>query len=887
MADAFEFVEAAGGIQSYIHKKNGLKCLVAEDHSAPVATLMVTYHVGSRNEGIGYTGSTHLLEHLLFKGSTNFNKDNGKSIWSLLQAVGAQINATTWNDRTLLPIEHIDMAAAIEADRMRNAFLNESDKNSEMTVVRNEFERGENDPMQALDKAIWAAAYVAHPYHHSTIGWRSDIENVPIQRLKDFYQTFYWPNNSTLTIAGDMSTPDALALAEKHFGSIPPSPHPIPPMYTAEPPQEGPRRVVVKRPGQQVVVAIAHKTPRALDKDSYPLLVMARVLGVGKSARLYKRLVDTAVCTRVMADNEAFRDAGLFSVAAFLTPAAKAEDVESQLLEEIEKIKESGITAEELERAKQQIRANNAFSRDGTYSVASRINEAIAIGSWRYYTDLPANVEAVTLDDVQRVAKRYFDEDWRTTGWFIPKMEKDKNIGLPDSEKVPDVVDGRFAAGDKSKGLAAKAKSEDDPGNGTIASRIVEMKPLEGCTLYAMPTPAKDIIKIQGSLLGGELFSKPMVTSVFAAMLSEGTKKRTKFEIGELLENRGASLSFDGESDVYRIKLSGRCLKEDLGVVLELLGEMLREPRMDAADFENTKKRMVTNLTKRKENTGFMATQRVFQELFPPEHPNYARPIDEDIEAVKAMSVEDLLDFHSKIGLGDLTVVAVGDVNPALCSDLLKKSLGGWQTTKFKIEPPKTKAAPPHHQDIVVQMPGKTSCNVAFALPIGIDREDPDFWPLYLSSFVLGGNFSARLMQTVRDRDGLTYGINSSVAGTEDRADGVFQVMATFAPALIEKGVASTMEQLNLWAKDGITPAELEEKKKTVTGTYKVRLATCDGLASAILTNANRRKPTSYLDDFSSIVNAVTLADVQRAMKRIDVAKLTVVKAGSIDGAKL
>ena len=232
----FEFIKTSEGIDEFILSKNGLTVLLLEDHAAPVTTVMVTYHVGSRNEAIGYTGSTHLLEHLMFKGSKNYNKENGKAIWTELQSIGAQINATTWNDRTnyfeVVPSEYLEKAIAIEADRMRNAFLRDEDRQPEMTVVRNEFERGENSPFDVLDKNIWATAYQAHPYHHSTIGWRSDIENVSTERLKEFYNTYYWPNNATVTIIGDIEKGSALKHINKYFGQHTKSEHDIPEMYT-------------------------------------------------------------------------------------------------------------------------------------------------------------------------------------------------------------------------------------------------------------------------------------------------------------------------------------------------------------------------------------------------------------------------------------------------------------------------------------------------------------------------------------------------------------------------------------------------------------------------------------------------------------------------------
>ncbi|SVC05538.1 uncharacterized protein METZ01_LOCUS258392, partial [marine metagenome] len=277
MNKMFNQVKKSGGITEYQHKKNALTVLLLENHNAPVITFMVTYRVGSRNEAIGHTGSTHLLEHLMFKGSEQFNKESGTAIWNVLQDVGAMINATTWFDRTnyfeLLPKEHLLQAVKIEADRMRSAFIRDEDRKSEMTVVRNEFERGENDPWEGLDKNIWATAYQAHPYHHSTIGWRSDIENVSTERLKDFYNTFYWPNNATVTVIGDFDKASILILLDQKFGSISKSPHTIPEMYTTEPVQEGPRRIIVKRAGEMPIIGIAHKIPEGRNKDIYALQI--------------------------------------------------------------------------------------------------------------------------------------------------------------------------------------------------------------------------------------------------------------------------------------------------------------------------------------------------------------------------------------------------------------------------------------------------------------------------------------------------------------------------------------------------------------------------------------------------------------------------------------
>ena len=421
----FKFIKASGGIEEYRLTSNKLRVLTLEEHSAPVTTFMVTYHVGSRNEAIGHTGATHLLEHLMFKGSKKYNKENNTAIWTELQNIGAQINATTWNDRTnyfeVVPSEHLERAIAIEADRMRNAFLKDEDRQPEMTVVRNEFERGENSPFDVLDKNIWATAYQAHPYHHSTIGWRSDIENVSTKRLQEFYNVYYWPNNATVTVIGDFEKKRTLALIKKYFGAHGRSQQAIPEMYTEEPAQEGPRRIMVKRAGQTGIVGVGHKTPEGLNQDIYALQVLGKILTEGKISRLYKRIVDPGLATSLFMYDFPFKDCGMFISYVFLTPETDHSSVEEIILGEYRQIIKEGIKQKELDRAKAQIKANIAFSRDGSYAVASALNEAIAIGDWTFYSTFMDHIIKVSRKDIRRVAEKYLIEDQSTTGWFIPQ----------------------------------------------------------------------------------------------------------------------------------------------------------------------------------------------------------------------------------------------------------------------------------------------------------------------------------------------------------------------------------------------------------------------------------------------------------------------------------
>ena len=420
----FSFVKSAGGIEEYQLDSNGLTVLLSPDHSAPVVTFEVTYRVGSRNEVTGTTGATHILEHMMFKGSENFNDPKGNSVKQFLERVGGQFNASTSVDRTnyfaTIGRDSLEGYIAIEADRMRRLWLHEADRQSEMTVVRNEYERGKNDPDSVLVEEINAAAYEALPYHHPTIGWKSDIEHVPIEKLREFYDTFYWPNNATVTVVGDIDKAAALGLIKKYYGGYPKSPKPIPAIYTEEPAQSGARRVVVKRPGELGTVMIAHKVPDGRDADQPALEMLDAILSSGKNARLYRSLVDKGVALNAGSGTDLHRDLSLHTVYATLAPGSTLEQVEQALLNEVEKIKTDGVTPAEIERVKQQYVAADAYKRDGTAAVASELNEWIAVGDWTLYVTFPQKVQEVTPADVQRVAAKYLLEDQSTTGWFVP-----------------------------------------------------------------------------------------------------------------------------------------------------------------------------------------------------------------------------------------------------------------------------------------------------------------------------------------------------------------------------------------------------------------------------------------------------------------------------------
>jgi zinc protease len=549
-------IDSAAGIDEY-RMRNGLKILLRENHSAPVVSFMLVYRVGSRNEAVGHTGSTHFLEHMMFKGTKKFNPASGSGVMETFSRVGALLNATTWLDRTnyyeCVPSEYLQLCIQVEADRMRNLNLRQEDRDSEMTVVRNEFERGENNPGSALSKELTALAFREHPYHHPTIGWRTDVEYVPLERLKQFYDTYYWPDNATAIVVGDFDSDKTLRLIEKYFGKIPKSPKPIPQVYTVEPPQEGERRVELRRAGDLPQLIMGYHTPQADHKDTYALSVMQSVLGDSgkRSSRLYKALVEQGLATSCYASNGEFRDPFLFTLGATLAPGKTFEEVESVIYAEIDRLTKEDCSEEELYRIKQSNRKGTILSNADPQSFANMICASESVATWRWLVEYDDNVDAVTPADIRRVASTYFDKTNRTVAHFIPT----------DTER-PRMEFGNPNNGKQQQRQKAAAKVEqkriDLPKPGSSGSNFAQRVHKEvlpnGMTILVLTNPGTGSVAVHGALSGGDCFAssdRTMTPTVASTMLTRGSQNYTKEQLAHILEEMGIRFGFG--ADRYKV----------------------------------------------------------------------------------------------------------------------------------------------------------------------------------------------------------------------------------------------------------------------------------------------------------------------------------------------
>ncbi len=863
----------AGPIQS-LTLANGLKVILVENHAAPVVTWVVTYKVGSRNEAVGWTGSTHLLEHMLFKGTKNLGKGQ---ISQLLQRNGAQFNATTGTDRTnyyeTYSSDKLEMGIRLEADRMRNSLIPDGERQSEMTVVRNELERGESNPDRTLFQAVSAQAYKSHPYHHPTIGWRSDVEGVSTERLREFYDTYYHPNNAVAVLVGDFKTAEAAKLIEQYFGPIPAAKH-IPPMYTTEEPQEGERRFTIRRRGETNLVHSAWHIPDVNHQDLAPLKVLETLLDSGKTSRLHRALVEKELATEAWAYCGIQRDPSLFWIGTTVRPGVTHETIEKAALAEIDKLKQEPVTTAELQKAKNQAEAGYIYGTDGTSGLAISLGEYEAMaGDWKRAFTLLDEIKKVTPQDVQRVAKTYFGQDTRTVGWYVatpdgPVRKPPQNAGSGKAVASTEPVKP-LPYFDYEKRPIAERKL-------TLPKRKVLAN---GMTVLVLENKSNPTVAVSGFLRTGGVHDpkgKEGLASMTAAMLDEGTAKRDKFAIAEELESVGSSVGFSGGTESTGI--SGRSLAKNLDRTLGVLAEELMQPSFPEAELAKVKANWIASIKQAEDQPDTRASRAFNHAIYPKGHPYYDLEPAEQIKAIESLTVADLQDFHRKhYGPNAMTLTVVGDVSAEAVFAKLEKVFASWpQVTVRPTEIPDvpTVAA----SKAVVPMMDKTNVSILFGNPTTIKRQDPKYYAAKLANYILGGHpLSARLGVKLRDEMGLTYDARSSV--NPSFGAGTWTATVTVNAANVGKTLDALKGELNRFVAKGVTADELSQAKTAFIGSNAVGLATNGGMASSLSNIEMYGLGLDFWSRYPKLIQAVTLDEVNavaRQMVRPEVADLAI-----------
>jgi zinc protease len=769
-----------------------------------------------------------------------------------------------------------------------------------MSVVRNEYEIGENDPGRALSKALIAAAIVAHPYHWNTIGYRSDIEGVSTEKLREHYRNFFHPDNAEAILVGDFSPPKALALFDRGFGAFPRSRNPVPKVITVEPPQEGERRVIVRRPGEVGLIQLAYMRPGSLHADFIPLDVLAEILGDGVNARLYQALVEKGLATDVSADNYTLTDPYPILFAATVAPGVGHEKVEAALKAALYEVAAKGVTGEELARAKKQIEVAVIRSRDGTYEYASNLGEAVASANWRWSVTYVDQMKKVTADDVKRVAAAYLVPDHATVGWFVPVHDEGQT---PASGTAPKKGSGGAALPDKRPGAggsapaaaaqtpaaaarapAAAAQTPAVPAS-SFAARTYHRVLANGITLDVVENHAVPTVAVQGLVLAGRVVApagQPALPQLTAMMLSRGTKAHDKRAIAARLDDAGAQIRIS--SDLMGANIVGSGLSRDLRLLLGTLTEELREPAFSDSELVKAKRELSAAVLRASEDTFQRAYDRLTQLSFAEGHPYRAPTKEEMLASIDRVREDDLRAFHTDRYVGaSTTLIVVGDVDAPAVAALVDSLLGGLSKGERPARPTARTEAGASGREAVT-MRGKANMDIVYGQASGLRRTDPDYEAALLANAALGqSDLSSRLGVRVRDTEGLTYSIFSRFAMT-DLIDGVFVADIKVAPQNLEKALRSAREVMEKYAKEGITQSELDVQKNFFAGNFQVRLGTNTGVGSALLTAERFGFGPSYLDEYPGRIRAVTREQVNAAIRaHLRPDRLHLVVAGDLD----
>ena len=872
-------ITSVEGITEY-HLANGLRVLLFPDPSKATVTVNVTYLVGSRNENYGETGMAHLLEHLVFKG-TPTHRDIPKE----LTEHGARPNGSTWLDRTNYfetfqsSEDNLKWALDLESDRMVNSFIAKKDLDSEMTVVRNEFESGENNPLGVLRERVMSTAYLWHNYGKSTIGAKSDLENVNIERLQAFYRNYYQPDNAVLLVAGKIDEAKTLAMINERFGRIPKPTRVIQKTYTLDPTQDGERSVTLRRTGDVQVIIAAYHTPSAGDSDEAPLDVLAQVLTDTPSGRLHKALVETKKASFVFGDNSTYYEPGMITFYVQVPKDGNLDEAKDILLKNVEEFTKTPPTQEEVERAKtSQIKQYDLLLNQSD-RLGLSLSEYMAAGDWRLFFYQRDRIKKVTTVAVRNVAEKYLKTSNRTLGLFYPTL-------TPERAEIPAPVNVAELVKDY-KGQAAASQGEVfDASPANIDARTIQFTTPAGLKVALVPKKTRGA-SVQARLtlrFGNEdsLMNKGTAGSLAASMLMRGTSSLSRTEIKDQFDKLKAQVSISGGDE--QLQVGVETTRENLPAVLRLLGQVLKDPSFPATEFETLRTENIDGLEQQRSEPTFQGSMAIQIHLnaFPKGHPRHVDSIDESLAQLKAVKLDEVKAFYKGFyGASNGEMALVGDFDAKEIQTEVNELLGGWKSPApfTRIQDRLSKAAPINQS---LETPDKANAFFIAAMPLAIKDTDTDYPAMVLGNFMMGGGFlNSRLATRIRQKEGLSYGVGSMFrAGSQD-AVGSFGAYAIYNPINVVKLEAAFKDEIAKALKDGFTADEIKAAKSGWLQSQQVSRSQDRELAGRLASNLFNGRTMAYSTDLETKVEALTGEQILAAMRKfIDPAGLSIVKAG-------
>ncbi|MDT0557212.1 pitrilysin family protein [Ichthyenterobacterium sp. W332] len=857
------------GITEYM-LDNGLKVLLFPDNSSQTITVNITYKVGSRHEGYGEKGMAHLLEHLVFKGTPN-HPDIPKE----LTARGARPNGTTWYDRTNYfetfnaTDDNLEWALDLEADRMVNSYIAKKDLDSEFSVVRNEFESGENDPTGVLMEKVISSAFLWHNYGQSTIGNKSDIERVPIENLKAFYKKYYRPDNAVLMVTGKFETDKTLDLIEKKFGVLKNPATPLNDVPTVEPPQDGEKRVELSRVGDLQLVSALYHTPAGSHVDYAPMALVENILTDQPSGRLYKALVEGEKASSIWSFSPFTKEPGFMYFNVDVPSDKSLADAETTLLNALDGLRQNPITEDELKRAKaNMVKQMDQIMRNSSY-LGTFTSEFIGAGDWRLMFIHRDRIESATLEQVNDVMSRYFINTNRTVGNFVP-TKTPMRIEIPHTEGLEDLVTSYKGKEAMDAGEAFDVSYEN------IQNRL-ESGMLSGANIeygFINKNNRGETVNISFTFRNGsvdDLMNKGSVANYTARMLNKGTKTKTRQEIEDKLSELKSSISFSGSNGRTSAYIGST--KEHLMETIALMTEMLKSPAFDQAELDKLKTQDIANIERNKTEPQYLVQKRLgeINQNFKKGHPMYNMTMEEEVAAINNVTVADMQAYYDEFyGISNnATLVAIGNMDQKAVMAYFEKEFSDFKSdlAYSEIKNPYSGNKPTNEK---IKTPDKKNAFTLGFLNFECSQYDKDYAALQVAGSVFGGGFlNSRIATRLRQQDGVSYGAGGGVNVDSDKADknSVMYIYAIYAPENEVKVQKGFKEEIARFIEGGITQQELDDAVKGWVQAQSVSRAKDNELASTINNNLYFDRDMMFQKNIEEQVKSLTVEDVNRAIK--------------------
>jgi len=878
------------GITEYSYT-NGLRVLLLPDSGSSTITVNIVYLVGSRHEGNGETGMAHLLEHMNFIKSTH-----DRNIKKELEDHGARWNGTTDYDRTNYyetvnaSDENLKWALGLEAERMVNMRIEKQLLDTEMTVVRNEFERGENSVAGVLEERVLSTAYLWHNYGKSPIGSRADIERVPINRLAAFYQKYYQPDNAVIMIAGQIDPSQTLATVARTLGAIPRPTRKLDETYTVEPAQDGERTVELRRVGKGKNLIVAYHGPAMAHPDAASLEVMSGILaGRGGTGRLDKALIDTKKALTVGMSLEELHDPGVVLLRATLSDDQSLDEVKKIMFDTVAGLTREAPTKEEVDRAKTRIIQNMDRSFANSQQLAMQLTEVIADGDWRLLFTNYEEIKRVTTEDVTQAAKTYFKDSNRTVGAFLPET-------TPDRTTVPTAPAMEALLSSYTPDIKVDTGEALDPSPAAIEKKIKRSTLPGGFRLAVLPKGTRGN-RVQASMtmrFGDErsLAGQSAAAQMAEALLMRGTKNKSRQQLQDEMQKLNATINVGGRGGgggLASVNASISTTAENLIPALRLALEILREPAFPASDFDQIRKQRIAQIDRGRTEPNTLVSQTLQSDLssYPRSDVRHIRTIDEEIEDLNKITLDDVKQFHQRFyGASQGELVVVGKFDTAAVEKAAADLLGTWKSAS-----PYQRIAS-NYKDVQrintkIETPDKENAQFSAGIRLRMRDSHPDYAAMVMANYMFGGGITARLPDRVRNREGYSYSVSSSFSAPVDGDAAVFSASAISNPANTPKVEASFVDELTRTVRDGFTAAELSAAKKAIRDERIGSRSSDAGLENLISSREQWGRTLAWDEQLDAKLEALTLDQVNAAFRRhVNPAAVSIVKGGDFKAAK-